>query len=155
MKQKSLLCFQVEVDYYFNKTNKNKYENFQLILIYLRRKLTPRRFVKNVCFVNFSIIFLKCIFSEIFTEFSQVVQKIWKKFCVNISYFHQFSSTFSIFLHYRITKKLMTTDYNRWCQIDSPQEKLPSRRPALLGLIASTKKNFNITEEQIAYSFLF
>ena len=76
MKQKSLLYLQVEVDYYFNKTNKNKYENFQLTLIYLGGKLTPRRFFKNVCFVNFNIIFLKRIFTEIFIEFSQVVQKI-------------------------------------------------------------------------------
>ena len=31
IKQKSLLYFQVEVGYYSNKINKNKYENFQLI----------------------------------------------------------------------------------------------------------------------------
>ena len=35
-----MLYFQREVDYYFNKTSKNKYENFQLTLICLGDKLT-------------------------------------------------------------------------------------------------------------------
>ena len=34
----------------------------------------------------------------------------------NISYFHQFLSIFWIFRHFLITKKLMTSGYNRWCQ---------------------------------------
>ena len=39
-----------------------------------------------------------------------------KTFSVNTSYFHRFSSIFWIFWHFLVTKKLMTSAYNRWCQ---------------------------------------
>ena len=34
----------------------------------------------------------------------------------NISYFHRFLSIFWIFWYFLVTKKLMTSAYNRWCQ---------------------------------------
>ena len=34
----------------------------------------------------------------------------------NISYFHRFLSFFWIFWHFLVTKKLMASAYNRWCQ---------------------------------------
>ena len=37
-------------------------------------------------------------------------------FSVNISYFHQFSSIFRIFWYFLVTKKLMTSACNIWCQ---------------------------------------
>ena len=39
-----------------------------------------------------------------------------ENFSVYISYFHQFSSIFQIFWHFLVTKKLMTSAHNRWCQ---------------------------------------
>ena len=38
-----------------------------------------------------------------------------KNLSVNISYFHQFSPIFWIFWHLLVSKKLMTSAYNRWC----------------------------------------
>ena len=62
------------------------------------KNISSKERVKSSFFVTFNII-LKHIFPKDFIEFPQVVQKIWKKFSVNISYFHQFSSTFWIFWH--------------------------------------------------------
>ena len=39
-----------------------------------------------------------------------------KNFSFNISCFHWFCSSFWIFWHFLVTKKLMTSAYNRWCQ---------------------------------------
>ena len=39
-----------------------------------------------------------------------------KIYSVNISYFQRFSSIFWIFWHFLVTKKLMTSASNRWCQ---------------------------------------
>ena len=39
-----------------------------------------------------------------------------KNLSVNISYFHQFSPIFWIFWHLLVSKKLMMSAYNRWCQ---------------------------------------
>ena len=33
------MYFQLEVDYYSNEANKNKYTNFELIVLYLQRQL--------------------------------------------------------------------------------------------------------------------
>ena len=55
-----------------------------------------------------------------------------KNFSVNISYFHQFSSIFWIFRHFPVTKKLMTSAYNR-DQIDLPlSEKTTLQKSSLI-----------------------
>ena len=71
--------------------------------------------VKAWFFVTFNII-LGYIFPENFLEFPQVVQKILRNSQWILANFHQFSSIFSIFWHYLVTKKLITSPYNRWCQ---------------------------------------
>ena len=76
-------------------------------------------FFKNVCsrgrvkpcfFVAFKII-ISHIFPEIFIKISQVVQKIWR-FSPSIL---NILIVFQIFWHFLVTKKLMTSAYNRWC----------------------------------------
>ena len=42
--------------------------------------------------------------------------KNMKTFSVDINYFHQFWSILWIFWDFLVTKKLMTSTYNRWCQ---------------------------------------
>ena len=54
-----------------------------------------------------------------------------KTFCVNITYFHQFSSLFWIFWHFFVTKKLMPSAFNLKL---IPQKKRPSKSRPLLGL---------------------
>ena len=68
------------------------------------------------CFFVTSNIILRHIFPENFIEFPQVVQKIWRNSLSILANFHQFSSIFWIFWHYLVTKKLMASAYNRWCQ---------------------------------------
>ena len=71
-------------------------------------------FAKNVCskervkpwfFMTFNII-IRHVFPKNFIE-------VTKNFFVNTSYYHQFSSIFRIFWHFLVTKKLMTSAYNR------------------------------------------
>ena len=74
--------------------------------------------VKPCFFVTFNII-ISHTFPENSIEISQVVQKIWTislSILAIISYFHRFSSNFWIFWHFLVTKKLMTSAYNTWCQ---------------------------------------
>ena len=66
-------------------------------------------------FVTFNNI-LRHIFPENLIEFPQVVQKIWRNYLSILANFHQYSSTFWIFWHYLVTKKLMMSTYNRWGQ---------------------------------------
>ena len=45
--------------------------------------------------------------------------EVMMNFSASISYFHRFSSifwNFFVFCHFLVTKKLMTSAYNRWCQ---------------------------------------
>ena len=66
-------------------------------------------------FVTFNII-LRHIFPENVIEFPRVVQKIWRNSVTILANFNQFSLIFFIFWHYFVTKKLVTSAYNRWCQ---------------------------------------
>ena len=56
------------------------------------------------------------------TSFRKISLKFLKSlrwyviFCVSISYFRRFQSIFRIFWHFFVTKKLITSAYNRWCQ---------------------------------------
>ena len=84
----------------------------------------PCGFLKNVFFkervkpwffVTFNFI-VRYIYPENFIEFAQVVQKIWRNYMSILANFYQFSSIFWIFWHYLVTKKLMASAYNRWCQ---------------------------------------
>ena len=65
-------------------------------------------------FVTFDVV-LSQIFPENFIDIPQVGPKIWR-LSFNVSYFQLFSSTFWIFWHLFVTKKLITSTYNRWCQ---------------------------------------
>ena len=70
--------------------------------------------VKPRFFVTFNII-LKHVLPENFIEFTQVVQKIWKNSLSILVIFINFLQFFWIFGHYLVTKKLMTSAYNRCC----------------------------------------
>ena len=82
-------------------------------VVFLKNVSSKER-VKSWFFVTFNII-QSHIFPENFVEIPQVVQKLWR-ISVSISYFHQFSTIFRIFGHFLVTKKLMTSAYNKWCQ---------------------------------------
>ena len=86
--------------------------------------LTPCGFSENVSskervkpwfFVTFSVI-LRHIFPENFIEFSLVVQKIWTISLPILAIFIHFHRFFWIFWHYLVTKKLMSSAYNRSCR---------------------------------------
>ena len=71
------------------------------------KSVSSKESVKPSFFVALNII-IRHIFSENFIEIPQVVQKLWR-ISVYVSYFHRFSS---IFRHFLVTKKLMTSTYN-------------------------------------------
>ena len=79
------------------------------------KNVSSKERVKPWFFMTFNNI-LRHIFPENFIEFPQVTQKIWRNPLSTLANFHQFSSVFWIFWHYLVTKKLMTSAYNRWCQ---------------------------------------
>ena len=62
------------------------------------------------------LIILRHIFSENFIGFPEVVEKILRNSVSILANFHQILSIFWIFWHYLVTKKLMTSAYNRWGQ---------------------------------------
>ena len=65
-------------------------------------------------FVTFNII-ISHIFPEHFIEIPQFVQKIWRIYLSILAILNRLSSIFQIFWHTLVTKKLMTSAYNRWC----------------------------------------
>ena len=117
----------------------------------------------NPVFLRLNII-ISYIFPENFIEFPEVVKKIWRFFLSILTIFILF---FGFFWHFPVAKKLMTSAYNRRCQqfftfnklyigcltivciyiafrlvlLEIRKgEKLPSKRPALLGLTSAFKK---------------
>ena len=60
----------------------------------------------------FLLLILSHIFPENFIEVPQVVQKIWKFSCSILT----FAPLSRVFWHFLVTKKLMTSAYNRWSQ---------------------------------------
>ena len=67
----------------------------------------------NPVFVTFNVT-ISHIFPENFIDIPQAVQK--KNFSYSVSYFHRCSSMFWIFWHFLVTKNLITSAYNSWCQ---------------------------------------
>ena len=76
--------------------------------------LFSKKSAKPFFFVNFNII-ISHIFFKNFIEICSSFANVLTKFSDNISYFHHFSSIFSIFWHFLLTKKLMTSAGNRLC----------------------------------------
>ena len=66
---------------------------------------SSRQWVKNCFVATFNI-----VISYIFPESSSTLSEDMKIFSVNINYFHQFFGFFDISF---VTKKLMTSAYNR------------------------------------------
>ena len=98
--------------------------------------------VKPWLFWTFNII-ISHIFSEIFIEVPQVVQKIWRlalSILAIFIIFHQFFWLFNIFLlqrnQWRQIKLILDKSFLKYevGQIDTPKKKLPSKLPALLGV---------------------
>ena len=81
----------------------------------IEKNVYSKERVKPWFLVTFNII-LRHNFPENFIKFPQLVQKIWRNSLSILANFHKFSSIFWIFWHYLVTKKLMTSAYNRWCQ---------------------------------------
>ena len=73
------------------------------------RKINLLKRVKPWFFVTFNIIISR-IFPENFYWNSSSRSEIMKNLSVNISYFHRFSG---FFWHFLVTKKLMTSVYNK------------------------------------------
>ena len=71
--------------------------------------------VKRWYFVTF-IIIRSQIFRENFIEILLVVQEIWKVSMLILAIFMDFYQYFGFFWHCLVTKKLMASVYNRWCQ---------------------------------------
>ena len=79
------------------------------------KNVSSKERIKPCFFVIFNII-IRHIFPENFTEMSQVVQKLWRIFLSILAIFINFYHFFWIFWFYLVTKKLMASSYNRWCQ---------------------------------------
>ena len=71
--------------------------------------------VKPWFFATFNII-SKHNSPENLIEFPQVVQKILRKSPSILAFFINFPQFSGFFWHYLVTKKLMVSAYNRWCQ---------------------------------------
>ena len=91
--------------------------------------LTLKRRGREVNLTTCLWFFEKCIFCReretlvfcdfywnLFIEFSQLVQRIWRNSLLILTNFHQFSSVSWIFWHCLVTKTLMMSTYNRWYQ---------------------------------------
>ena len=66
-------------------------------------------------FLTFNII-ISHIIPENFIEIPQVVQKIWILSLTILAIFINFYKFLGFFWHFLVTKRLMTSAYNRWCQ---------------------------------------
>ena len=82
--------------------------NLILPVVFQKMYLLKER-VKTCYFRTFNII-ISHIFPENVIKIPQIVEKIMKNLSANISYFHRF---FWIFCYFRVTKKLITSAYNR------------------------------------------
>ena len=74
------------------------------------KNVTSRERAKPWFFVTFNII-IRCTFPKNVIEITQVDEKIWR-FSPSIL----FSSTFRMFWHFLVIKKLMTSENKKWCQ---------------------------------------
>ena len=73
------------------------------------KNVSSKERMKAVFFMSFNII-KSCIFLESLIETLHVVQKLWRVFCEFLWEFWVFRG------HFLVTKKLMKSSYNRWCQ---------------------------------------
>ena len=81
----------------------------KLLGIIFCKDVSPKERVKPCFFLAFNIA-ISYIFSKNFSWIPPVVPKIW------IWIFLSIFIIFCIFWHFLVTKKLMTSAYNKWCQ---------------------------------------
>ena len=114
------------VNHDVNILNSNRKTAGELIwlLCGFSKKVSYKERVKPWFFVTFNII-IGHIFPENLFKIPDVVQKIWTIYLSILAIFIDFLE----FWHFLITKKLMASAYNRWCQY-----LLHWKNPALLGL---------------------
>ena len=77
---------------------------------------SPCSFSRNVSSKETFNIIITHIFPESLIEISEFVQRIWRHSLSILAIFIDSHRFFGFFWHFFVTKKLITSAYNRWCQ---------------------------------------
>ena len=83
--------------------------------LWFSKNVSSKERVKRWFFVTFNII-IRHIFPKNFIEILLVVQTLWRISLYILAIFINYHQFFRNFWHFIVTKKLMTSAYNKWCQ---------------------------------------